>query len=80
MFLYARRALRYSANGDDAMGTGHLECKVAIVRQCVEAGEGRSPKQCVIAALERCDGEEQFFASGVTWGPNITSSATEPLP
>ena len=50
------------------MGGGHPECKVAIVQQCVEAGEVRSSEQCVIAALEGCDGEEQLFASGVAWG------------
>ena len=46
----------------------HHECKVSIVRYCVEVGEGRYSKRCMIAALEGCDGEEKFFASGVAWG------------
>ena len=47
-----------SVNGDDTTWTGHLEFKVGVVRYCIEAGEGRSPEQCVITTLEGVDGEE----------------------
>ena len=53
-----RILLCVSANRYDTAWTGHLEFKAGVVWYCVKESEGRSSKQCMMAALEGCDGEE----------------------
>ena len=52
----------------DAAWTGHLEFKISVVWHRVEACKCGSSEQCVIAAAEGDDVEDQLFASEVVRG------------
>ena len=61
----AQRALNISIYCNDATWTGHLELQIGVMRYRIEAGKSSSFEQCVIAAAEGDDVEDQVFASEV---------------
>ena len=46
----------------DTTWTGHLKLEISIVGHRIESSECGSSEQCVIAAVERDDVEDQVFA------------------
>ena len=68
MLLSTKGALHVSFDCNDATWTGHLELQIGVVWDRVEAGESSSSEQCVIAAMEGDDVEDQVFASEVIRG------------
>ena len=65
MLLSTEGALHVSIYCSDAAWTGHLELQIGVVWDRIEAGEGGSSVQCVIADAERDDIEGEVFASEV---------------
>ena len=63
-FLY-RGAFRISIDRYDTAWTGHLELEISIVWHCVESSKRSSSEQCMIAAAEGDDIEDEFFATEV---------------
>ena len=65
MLLGTEGAFRISIDCYDGMWSGHLELEVIVVRYRIESSKRGSSKQCVIAAAEGDDVEDQAFASEV---------------
>ena len=61
-------AFRISIDYYDATWTGHLELEISIVWHSVESSKRGSSEQCVIAAAEGDDIEDQLFVSEVVRG------------
>ena len=68
MFLSTEGTFRVSIDCYDAAWPGHLELEVGIVRHRIESSKCGSSEQCVIAAAEGDDIEDQVFASKVVRG------------
>jgi hypothetical protein len=67
VLLSSEGALHISIDCDDPARARHFKLQVGIMRDRIEAGKGSSPKQCVIAAAEGDDVEDQVLASKVVW-------------
>ena len=68
MLLSTEGAFRVSINCYDAAWPGHLELEVSIMRHRIESSKCGSSEQCVIAAAEGDDIEDQLFVSEVVRG------------
>ena len=68
MLLGAEGAFCVSIDCYDTAWSGHLEFEIDIVWHRIEASKCGSSEQCVIAAAEGDDIEDQVFASEVVRG------------
>ena len=68
MLLGTKGAFRVSIDCYDTAWSGYLEFEIRIVRHRIESSKCGSPEQCVIAAAERDDIEDQISASEVVRG------------
>ena len=62
MLFCTERAVHISVDCYDPTWSWHLELKVCIVWYHIESGECGSSEQCVVAAAEGDDIEDQLFA------------------
>ena len=62
MLLGAEGAFRVSIDCFDTTWSKHLELEISIVWYCVESSKRGSFEQCVVAAAEGDDIEDQLFA------------------
>ena len=65
MLLSTEGALHVYIDCNDATWTGHLELQIGVMQDRIEAGKSGSSEQCMIAAAEGDDVEDQVFASEV---------------
>ena len=65
MLLGTEGAFRVSIDCYDAAWSGHLELEISIVWHRIDSRKCSSSEQCVIAAAEGVDIEDQVLASEV---------------
>ena len=68
VLLSMEGAFRISVGHYDTAWSGHLELQICVVWHCIESSKCGSSEQCVIAAAEGDDIEDQLFASEVVQG------------
>ena len=79
VLLGTEGAFHVSIDCYDTMWSGHLELEISVVWHHIESSECGLSKQCVIAAAEGDDIEDQLFTSEVIQNPKTTSSVIEPV-
>ena len=67
VFFSTEGAFRVSIDCYDTAWSGHLELEISVVWHRVESSKCGSSKQCMIAAAEGDNVEEQVLASEVIW-------------